>query len=118
MQRINHFRGKYRFLSNFWPCIVRVDGREYPTLEHAYQASKTRSINDRARIASCATPGDAKRAGKRVPLRSDWAVVKLDVMLELLRQKFSPDSQLAAQLLATESALLVEGNEWGDRFWG
>lgn len=38
-------------------------------------------------------------------------------MRDLLDLKFA-DPALAALLLATGDADLVEGNDWGDRFWG
>lgn len=39
-------------------------------------------------------------------------------MYGLLRQKFAPGSSLAARLQGTGDVILVEGNAWGDRFWG
>lgn len=49
--------------------------------------------------------------------RPDWEDVKVDIMLGLLRQKFQ-HPELGAKLLATGDAYLVEGNTWGDTFWG
>lgn len=112
--KINGFQGKYRFLSNFWPCSLRVSGIVFPTLEHAYQACQT---EHRALIAGCPTPGEAKRAGKRVPLRPGWEGMKEEVMLGLLRAKFSRPG-LWEKLLVTGDAELAETNVWGDRLWG
>ena len=39
-------------------------------------------------------------------------------MLELVRDKFTGNYALKAQLLATEDEHLEEGNWWGDRYWG
>ena len=39
-------------------------------------------------------------------------------MLEMLRQKFYYDRELYESLLATGDAPLIEGNDWGDTFWG
>lgn len=50
-------------------------------------------------------------------MRDDWERVKLAVMLDLLRQKFA-HADLRAQLIATSDDVLVEGNTWGDTFWG
>lgn len=50
-------------------------------------------------------------------MRSDWEEVKLGVMEGLLREKFS-DPELRRKLLATGERELVEGNDWGDSFWG
>lgn len=114
---ISNFTGKYRFLSNFWPARVWLDGAEYRTVEHAYQAAKTFDGVTRRRIAAAASPGDAKRLGQKAPLREDWEEVKLDIMEGLLRQKFVV-SGLREQLIATGNEDLVEGNTWGDCFWG
>ena len=38
-------------------------------------------------------------------------------MTDLIMQKFSREP-LRGQLLATGTAILEEGNVWGDRFWG
>ena len=49
---ITSFAGEYSFLSNFYPCAITLDGDDYPTVEHAFQAAKTddpaqrRSIRD------------------------------------------------------------------------
>lgn len=39
-------------------------------------------------------------------------------MWEILRAKFKQHPELAAMLIATGDAELVEGNTWGDTFWG
>jgi ribA/ribD-fused uncharacterized protein len=114
---IDSFRGEYRFLSNFYPANVVLDGLTYSSVEHAYQAAKTLDEHYRARIRHTATPGDAKRLGRRIFLRSDWKQAKVGVMFELLRQKFA-EEPLRGRLLATGDEELVEGNEWGDTFWG
>lgn len=111
------FSGEYRFLSNFYPAVVQLDGLEFPTVEHAYQAAKTLNLEARALIQSLASPARAKRAGQQVVLRENWEHDKVAVMHDLLTQKFA-DPDLAQQLLATGQRNLVEGNTWGDTFWG
>ena len=39
-------------------------------------------------------------------------------MLDILRLKFDPDSPLTKRLLTTYGAPLIEGNRWGDKYWG
>jgi ribA/ribD-fused uncharacterized protein len=59
--------------------------------------------------------GDAiNKSGKR---RADWLGVNIDIMRDLLLQKFYP-TVLRRKLLATFAATLVEGNYWHDEFWG
>jgi|SRR6185503_6783802 len=115
--RIDRFIGKYRWLSNFAPVNVLLDGVLYPTVEHAYQAAKTEDTNERLSIYDCDSPGGAKRLGRKVTLRSDWESVKVDVMNDLLQQKFR-QPQYRLQLLQTGDATIVEGNNWGDSYWG
>lgn len=116
--RIDSFSGEYRFLSNFWPAEVEFEGQRYPSVEHAYQAAKTLDPVERRRIATQATPSAAKRAGRALVLRDDWLEVKLDVMESCVRDKFTRHAELRRRLLETGDAELVEGNTWGDRYWG
>lgn len=117
MNKIESFQGEHRFLSNFWHVYVTYDGEVYPTVEHAYQAAKT--LNPEFRKAICyATTGEAKRMGRQVPMRPDWEAIKIDVMRDLLKQKFTEEPELRELLLATGDAELIEGNTWNDYFWG
>ncbi len=117
MDQVSFFRGSYRFLSNFYPSWVEFDGQRYSTVEHAFQAAKTFDHEERGRIRRTETPSAAKALGRQATLRPDWERVKLDVMLDLLRQKFG-HKHLADLLLGTGTAHLEEGNTWNDTFWG
>ena len=117
VQTIKEFQQEYRFLSNFWPVNVQLQGLWFPTVEHAYQAAKTLDIKEREAISYLSTPGEAKRAGRRLPMRADWDEIKLSVMEDLIRQKFQSPS-IRTKLLETGNAKLEEGNYWKDRFWG
>lgn len=116
---ISQFNKQYRWLSNFSPCVVELDGAVYASVEHAYQAAKTLDRADRAVIGSVnTTAAMAKKLGKYVSLRPHWLDMRLDVMQDLLAQKFAVHTQLAQMLLLTGDALLLEGNTWNDTFWG
>ena len=112
---ITEFSGRYRFLSNFVSGPVVFEGHTYPTVEHAYQAAKTVSEDERDLIRSIKSPGAAKRLPKTV--RPDWDEIKLSVMEDLLMQKFSAEPY-RSQLLDTGEQILIEGNRWHDIFWG
>ncbi len=115
---IDSFSGDYRFLSNFWPCKVRMpDGILYPSVEHAYQASKTDDRRLRFRVSRLSTAGEAKRFGRSLSLAPGGTTTRVDVMRTALRVKFS-NPTLLAMLISTRPANLVEGNHWGDTFWG
>jgi predicted NAD-dependent protein-ADP-ribosyltransferase YbiA (DUF1768 family) len=64
--RIASFSGDYSFLSNFHPSPVLMDGQQYPTVEHAFQAAKTTSVAERQVIQMIRSPGQAKRQGRKV----------------------------------------------------
>lgn len=121
MTPITSFRGPYVFLSNFSPHPVTMPGgRTYQTAEHAFQAAKAITQQDHDFIAGQETPGRAKRAGRSVQCRADWETVKNEVMLAIIRAKFSrhfPEGP-ADLLEATGDADLIEGNTWGDQYWG
>ena len=114
---IDSFRGKYYFLSNFFPAEVTYNGLTYQNNEAAFQAQKTYSKEERIEFTTL-EPRDAKRRGRRVRLRKDWEQVKDRIMEEIVRAKFSQNKELKEQLLATGDAQLVEGNRWNDRYWG
>lgn len=117
--RIDRFIGDYRFLSNFFPsAITTYTGFTYASVEHAYQAAKASTEEDRLAIATARTPKKAKDRGSKLTLPPDWPARKVDVMRSLLLIKFAPGTELATQLLATRDAELIEGNDWGDDFWG
>jgi len=112
---IDWFRGKYSFLSNFYKAPVVFDDVLYPSVENAYQAAKTLDINVREYFVNC-TAVDAKRS--KVILRPDWDLVKVSIMYGLVYQKFFRHIDLRNQLLSTGNIELIEGNYWGDTFWG
>lgn len=119
MNRIDRFWGDYRFLSNFWPASVYLEGDWYPSVEHAYQAAKFTDKAVRLEIKNAKKPGEAKKLGNLgYPLRSDWDLVRIQYMRNLVWQKFSLHQNLQDRLLATGEAELIEGNTWHDTFWG
>jgi len=118
MSEIREFSGIHRFLSNFYPVSVEYEGAVYPSVEHAYQAAKSLDPEEREIIRSTGSAGLAKRLGRHAKVRDDWEDVKLEIMAELVYQKFHRNADLASKLLGTGDMALVEGNWWGDRFWG
>lgn len=115
MKKITQFEGT--FLSNFYPCSLIYKGIKFPTSEHAYQAAKATNAEDRDWVAEAKTPGAAKRRGRSIEVRPDWDQIKDGVMLTILRAKFA-NNELAEELINTYPAELVEGNTWGDTYWG
>lgn len=115
---ITDFRDKHNFLSNFYPSPVEMDGVEYPTIEHAFQAAKVHDFAQRRAIRAADSPSKAKRMGRKVKRRDDWFDVNLSIMESLVRQKFTRYPDLREKLLNTGDVPLIEGNNWNDKFYG
>lgn len=114
---IDTFRGKYYFLSNFYPSDIEYDGITYTSNEAAFQAQKVLDHEEKLRFKNL-DPRKAKKLGRRVKLRRDWDEVKDNYMYEICRAKFTQNPDLAAKLLKTGEEELVEGNTWHDTYWG
>ena len=120
---IEQFQGEYRWLSNFVPVKIVLNGLEFPSVEHAYVSEKyvvddPRSL-DWKRF--CTDPNNTsahvKKKGQSISIRSDWDDVKVDIMKECIKQKFSQEPY-RTKLLETGDQYIQEGNMWYDKFWG
>lgn len=111
------FKGKYRWLSNFWVAPITWMGMSAPCNEHIYQACKTLDLEKRKYILSLLSPGMAKRAGGK-PDRHDWEIIKEGVMYAINKEKYRAHPDLAAKLVATGFSHIEEVNTWGDTYWG
>jgi ribA/ribD-fused uncharacterized protein len=118
---INFYRvhGEYGLFSNFASFPITVEGREWPTSEHYFQAQKFSGTEFEYEIRMTRPPTIAARMGRdrSKPLRADWEFVKEGVMLTALRAKFGQHPQLASLLISTGNARLVEHTK-NDRYWG
>lgn len=109
----------YGEFSNFSPHKIHLDGKNWPTSEHYFQAQKFHDAAYRERIRTAHSPMDAANLGRdrKQKLRPDWESVKVDVMRNAVRAKFSQHAELTALLLATGDAKLVEHTA-NDAYWG
>lgn len=115
---IPFFANEYGFLSNFHASEVYLGGLIYATAEHAYQSCKTVDIGEKMTIKGCASPGQAKRYGQVITIVPNWDQIKRACMAQVLYAKFLQNPALIPQLLDTKDKILVEGNWWGDDYWG
>ena len=112
---INSFSGTYWFLSNFYPCKVKINGKTYESSEAAFQAQKCpkRSVEFVGLNAR-----ESKALGKKVVLVSGWDRIRDSVMFQCIYKKFTQNDDLKQLLLETGNTYLEEGNTWGDKYWG
>ena len=116
---VESFTGDCEFLSNFFPCKVKgTRNIVYPSSEHAYQAAKFLETKTRMAIAALPEARDAKKAGRASGCRRGWDSIKIGIMTRIVEAKFRQNPDLAEKLMSLEGYLLIEGNWWGDTFWG
>lgn len=114
---IKEFRGKYFFLSNFYNATVVYEGLTYLNNEAAFQSAKTIDMERRKQFCNI-NPSTAKHKGRNLSLRHNWESIKCEIMYDIVKDKFTRHPDLKAKLLATNNEELVEGNTWGDTYWG
>lgn len=138
--KIDKFFGEYRWLSNFHLCDIEYEGIVYPSTEHAYQAAKVSDPEIRKQCLGMSCK-EVKRWGRTLredldyldktknihlnrTLPADWDTgpileqKRVRVMWDVCWYKFNKHADLKEKLLATGDAELIEGNSWGDKFWG
>lgn len=106
--------GPWAPLSNLWSCDIDVDGVEWASVEHAYQALRAVDSQQSSWIAAAHTAQEARRRGRSCDAKPGWTGRREAVMLRLLRAKFA-DKYLQDVLLSTGTAHLVDTS---DTFWG
>lgn len=129
VELIDSFRGEYNFLSNFYEGVHFTWRNElFPTAEHAFQYAKVYSMEEATlpqmtaycdSILAAKKPEDAKKLGRTVKIDLEhWHSMRVQYMREIIHNKFNQIPGLAGKLINTGHAMLVEGNTWGDTYWG
>lgn len=117
--RIAIFKGPFRWLSNYHLCDIEFEGLIYPSTEHAYQAAKFSSLEDREKVRKAEKPVIAKKMGTKAVVPLNWHESrKQEVMYEICKYKFTKHEELKQKLLNTKNIEIVEGNSWHDNEWG
>jgi len=116
---IKFFKNDYEKFSNFYPVSIYYGGRNYPSVEHAYVAAKSKDEIFRKMISEIPADqaGLAKAKGRKIKLRPNWDLIKYSVMKRFLMQKYSYH-QFKELLLSTNTTYIEEGNYWHDNYWG
>lgn len=132
---IDSFRGENFFLSNMYPLehTILTGITSAQSSEQAYQAAKfvDSATHQRVAWASAKERGFGERldgiAAKNMahelidagePKIPNWTEIKCEVMYEAVRRKFIANPGIRGLLIATGTEPLIEGNDWGDMFWG
>lgn len=111
--------GPFGFLSNFYEATFEIEGKEWKSTEHFFQAQKFASdLEYFETIRDAPTPTAAKALGsvRRPGFNPSWNSVSEDVMKECNLAKFSQNDGLKQKLLETGDRELVE--HAADKIWG
>ncbi len=143
---IDLFKYKYMCFSNFSNHEVFYKGITYKNSEAAFQAQKFEDENVKQLFKSL-DPSKAKALGRskviflntegeyyknKLPsdigqrsnkftkhtMRSDWDKIRVEKMYQIVKNKYEQNSCIKELLLSTGERELIEGNTWGDKFWG
>ncbi|MDO3384100.1 NADAR family protein [Gilvimarinus algae] len=96
-----------------------LEGQQWPSVEHYFQAMQLASASERDRVRQLAAPEDARRAGKGwfKKRRKDWRQLRPTLMTRALYIQMRTYPERAKALLETGDLLLVEDSQY-DYFWG
>jgi ribA/ribD-fused uncharacterized protein len=123
---IVRFEDNFFWLSNFYEVPVKLGNLTFGSTEAAFQGAKYKAalVGQKEQFEFLqdmikATPSQSKKLGKRLLIDVDkWESIKVRCMREVVKAKFDQHDYLRLKLIETGAALLVEGNTWGDKFWG
>ena len=100
-------KGEYRNFSNMSEHKIEIEGVEYQTVEHYFQAAKAKEFEKDdelyEKILKAKTPKAVKALGKHVKNfdKETWDSKKDDIMKQGIRTKFVQHPELRKQLLET-----------------
>ena len=116
-----HRNEPYYEFTNFSLYPIQLDGKQWPTTEHYFQAQKfigtpyaeaiRKQPNARGAFDMSRDPNVSRWR------RGDWDKVKDDIMLKCLRAKFTQHKHLTDMLLDTGERNLIEHTS-NDSYWG
>ena len=108
--------------SQWYVANMTIDGRKFFCCEQYMMWSKAILFNDSIvaeKIMQAKTPMEIKKLGREVSnFKQDiWDKNKLEIVIKANYHKFTQNSNLLNQLLATGDKVLVEASPW-DKIWG
>jgi ribA/ribD-fused uncharacterized protein len=99
-------KGEFRNFSNMSAHKIMVDGKEYQTVEHFYQAKKAEKFDDKEsleKIMKAKSAKAVKALGKKVKdfKQDEWDLAKYEIMKQGVSAKFSQYPEVRKQLEET-----------------
>jgi ribA/ribD-fused uncharacterized protein len=109
----------YGSFSNFSRHPFQLDGHEWKTVEHYFQAQKFPDTPLYLQIRDASAPMEAKVLGnsREYPIRADWEEVKDELMVHAVYHKFLAHRHIREVLLSTGDEPIEEAAR-NDGYWG
>ena len=111
----------YYEFTNFYRAEIMIDGKQWPTTEHYFQAQKFVGTPYVEQIRTLQAPRMAFNLSRDPQVscwrRKDWEQEKVKVMYKALLVKFTQHKKLQDMLLGTGNRELIEHSPY-DRYWG
>lgn len=106
-------------LASFSGPSFMLDNKEWPTVEHYFQAMKFEQEDYKDKIRAALSPKLARKLGRNrfKRIRKDWSAVRRIVMTRALYTKCRSHPEVAEFLRDSGSATIIENNNY-DYFWG
>jgi N-glycosidase YbiA len=106
--------------SNWSAHKIKIWGKTFPTIEHAYQYKKFADTDQKFadRIRRCKSPWEAKQLAMSRPIDTKiWDKNREKVMFELLKAKVYQHKDVMQALLETGSLAIIQKGPPEDDFW-
>jgi ribA/ribD-fused uncharacterized protein len=107
------------FLASYSKHAIELDGAQWPSVEHYYQAMKFDDAEYREQIRRALHPADAEKLGKskKHGRRKDWDRVRATYMTRGIYTKCRTYPEVAQTLLHTGEQPIMETSQY-DYYWG
>ena len=125
MKNWKQYKNEIKFSKNGWvdnwfSNMIEVDiiinEKTYKSIENYYQSEKMTNDKDKEYIANL-SPQQSKKEARKLSIRKDWDTYKFIAMRTALEAKFSIP-KWKKKLLSTGNDMIIEWNNWNDKFWG
>lgn len=113
------FQSEYSYMSNFYPCQIKMHQSVFSSAEQAYFFHKAIICEKEEagiKLKELDDPKVIKAKGDKIPTCDAWEKSKEKVMRNVLLQKFIQNPELKAKLMGTSGSRLMECTN--NRFWG
>lgn len=113
------FSSEQAFLSNFYPCVFKINGQTFDSAEKAYQYARAMNLaapESARQIYNAKTARACKKQSHDLTSTDKWDNEKGGIMKLIIQEKFSQNHDLKEKLLATGSERLIEATS--DNYWG